>query len=141
MSGARFRVLIAELLVLSVRCNIPVYTIDSRGLYTSGFFDASNPGGVPAVMPAVLSAMNQNASAEGDTLSEIAAATGGTAFQNSNNILSGLEKAFADGRQYYVLAYVPTSPNQDGKFHSIFVRVRESKLLVSAKRGYWANTN
>jgi hypothetical protein len=36
---------------------------------------------------------------------------------------------------------VPTSPNQDGKFHSISVRVRESKLLVSAKRGYWGSGN
>jgi VWFA-related protein len=129
------------ILRLAANSNIPVYTIDSRGLYTSGFFDASNPGGVPAVMPAVLSVMNQNASAAGDTLSEIAAATGGTAFQNSNNILSGLERAFADGRQYYVLAYVPSSSNPDGKFHSISVRVRESKLLVSAKRGYWGSGN
>jgi VWFA-related protein len=88
------------ILRLAANSNIPIYTIDSRGLYTSGFFDASNPGGVPEVMPAVLSVMNQNESAAGDTLSEIAAATGGTAFQNSNNILSGLERAFADGRQY-----------------------------------------
>jgi hypothetical protein len=54
--------------------------------------------------------------------------------------MSGLERAFADGRRYYVLAYVPISSNSDGKFHSISVRLRESKMLVSAKRGYWANT-
>ena len=54
--------------------------------------------------------------------------------------MSGLERAFADGRRYYVLAYVPSSSNSDGKFHSISVRLRESKMLVSAKRGYWANT-
>ena len=85
--------------------------------------------------------MDQNASAAGGTLSEIAATTGGTAFQNSNNILSGLERALADGRQYYVLAYVPSSSLSDGKFHSISVRVRETKMVVSAKRGYWASAN
>ena len=129
------------ILRLAANSNIPIYTIDSRGLYTSGLFEASDPGAVPAVMPAVLGVMNQNASGAGDTLSEIAAATGGTAFQNSNNILNGLERAFADGRQYYVLAYVPSSSSSDGKFHSISVRVRESKMLVSAKRGYWASAN
>jgi VWFA-related protein len=129
------------ILRLAANSNIAVYTIDSRGLYTSRFFDASNPGGVPALMPAVLSVTNQNASAAGGTLSEIAAATGGTAFQNSNDILSGLERAFADGRQYYVLAYVPSSSNSDGKFHAISVRVRENKMVVSAKRGYWAGGN
>ena len=127
------------ILRLAANSNIPIYTIDSRGLYTSGLFEASDPGAVPAVMPAVLGVMNQNASGAGDTLSEIAAATGGTAFQNSNNILIGLERAFADGRQYYVLAYVPSSSSSDGKFHFISVRVRESRMLVSAKRGYWAS--
>jgi len=129
------------ILHLAANNNVPIYTIDSRGLYTPGLFDASDPGSVPAVMPAVLGVMNQNASGASGTLSEIAAATGGTAFQNSNNILNGLERAFADGRQYYVLAYVPSSADSDGKFHSISVRVRESKMVVSAKRGYWASSN
>jgi VWFA-related protein len=129
------------ILHLAANSNIPIYTIDSRGLYTSGFFDATNAGGIAAVMPAVLNVMNQNASGAGDTLSEIAAATGGMAFRNSNNILDGLERAFADGRQYYVVAYVPSSDSADGKFHSISVRVRDSKMQVNAKRGYWVRTN
>jgi len=129
------------ILHLAANSNIPIYTIDSRGLYTSGFFDASNPGGAPSVMPELLNVMNRIASAADGTLSEIAAATGGTAFQNNNDILNGLERAFADGRQYYVLAYVPASSNSDGKFHAISVRVRENKMLVNAKRGYWAGPN
>jgi VWFA-related protein len=125
-------------LQLAANSNIPIYTIDSRGLYTSPYFDASNSGGVARLAPAVLSAMNSNATEAGQTLSEIAAATGGTAFHNSNNILNGLQRAFADGREYYVLAYVPGNSNLDGKFRAISVRVRDSKLAVNAKRGYWA---
>ncbi|MGA2591721.1 MAG: VWA domain-containing protein [Bryobacteraceae bacterium] len=121
--------------------NIPVYTIDSRGLYTSAFFDASNSVGSPRVMPAVLQAMNEIASDAGQTLSEIAAATGGTAFQNSNDILNGLQRAVADGRQYYMLAYTPSNSHSDGKFRAISVRVRDSKMVVNAKRGYWATEN
>jgi VWFA-related protein len=123
---------------LAANHNIPVYTIDSRGLYTQSYFDASNAGATTRVAPAVLGVMNAVASEAGDTLSEIAAATGGTAFKNSNDLFAGLQRAFADGRQYYVLAYVPANPNSDGKFRAISVRVRGGKLSVNAKRGYWA---
>ena len=126
---------------LAANSNIPIYTIDSRGLYTSPFYDASNPGGSPRLMPAVSGIMDSNASEAGGTLSEIAAATGGTAFQNSNDILAGLERAFADGRQYYMLAYVPGNSNPDGKFRAISVRSRDKKMVVKAKRGYWAAPN
>jgi hypothetical protein len=37
-----------------------------------------------------------------------------------------------------MLAYVPGNSNLDGKFRAISVRVRDSKLAVNAKRGYWA---
>lgn len=90
------------------------------------------------MQPAVMNAITGNDTDAGQTLTEIAAATGGTAFQNSNDILSGLQRAFADGREYYMLAYVSTNPNLDGKFRAISVRLQDAKLLVNAKRGYWA---
>lgn len=123
---------------LAANSSIPVYTIDARGLYTSPFFDAANSGGVARLAPDVLRAMESNATDAGQTLGEIAAATGGTAFQNSNDILMGLQRAFADGREYYMLAYVPSNANLDGKFRAISVRLRNNKWVVGAKRGYWA---
>ncbi len=61
---------------------------------------------VASVVNQVNREWNDIATDEGLTLSEIAAATGGTAFKNSNDLFTGLERAFADGREYYVLAYV-----------------------------------
>jgi VWFA-related protein len=126
------------ILRLAANHNIPVYTIDSRGLYTQAYFDASNAGASPRLAPAVIGIMNQMAADAGATLSEIAATTGGSAFQNRNDIFTGLARAFADGRQYYMLAYVPGNVNPDGKFRAISVRVRDGKLSVNAKKGYWA---
>ena len=128
------------LLHLLADSNIPVYTIDSRGLYASSFFDASNGAVSLRLAPAVLSIVNQNATDAGLTLSELAAASGGTAFHNSNDILAGLQRAFADAREYYLLAYVPSNSRSDGKFHAISVQVRDKKLVASAKRGYWATS-
>jgi VWFA-related protein len=125
---------------LAAAGNIPVYTIDSRGLYTSPYFDVSNGSPVPRLAGAVQSIMDRNASEAGDALSEIAAVSGGTFFHNSNDIFAGLQRAFADGRQYYMLAYVPSNSSSDGKFRAISVRVRDAKLVVNAKRGYWATS-
>jgi VWFA-related protein len=122
---------------LATRGNVPIYTIDSRGLYTPPGLDASRSMNI-SVASQVNGEWSNIATDEGLTLSGIAAATGGTAFQNSNDLFAGLKRAFADGRDYYVLAYVPTNETQDGKFRKIEVIVRDNKAVVSAKRGYWA---
>jgi VWFA-related protein len=122
---------------LAVKANVAIYTIDSRGLYASPGDDVSRN-----VVASVANQVNREWSAiateEGMTLSEIADTTGGTAFKNSNDLFAGLERAFADGREYYTLAYVSTNEAQDGKFRKIEVRVPDSKSVVNAKRGYWA---
>jgi len=122
---------------LAAKANVPVYTIDSRGLYTQAAFDASRSANV-SVATKVTMALNNIAMDQGQTLSQIAAATGGKTFQNSNDLLAGLKKAFADGREYYMLAYVPTNEAQDGKYRRIEVTVRDNKAQANAKRGYWA---
>jgi VWFA-related protein len=83
--------------------------------------------------------VERNASAaEGNTLIEIAEATGGTAYRNSNDLLTGLARAFSDGRDFYTLAYTPSDGAADGKFRTIAVRVSRKDAVVNAKRGYWA---
>jgi VWFA-related protein len=122
---------------VAVKANVPIYTIDSRGLYTSPTLDASRSVNLSAITQ-VDRVVNSIAQDAGQTLSEIAAETGGKSFQNSNDLSIGLKKAFADGREYYMLAYVSSNETQDGKFRKIEVRVKDSKALVSAKHGYWA---
>jgi len=130
------------ILKLAAAANITIDTIDSRGLYGQSEFDASNPG-TTAALTGVIGRMERDiAAASGNTLREIADATGGTAFHDNNDILGGLQRALADGRDYYTLAYVSTNLNYDGKFRAITVQVRGRKtpvnIMVNAKRGYWA---
>jgi VWFA-related protein len=126
------------ILRLAASSNITIDTIDSRGLYGQKGFDASNPGNPPNVDGAVGSAERSVAAFYGNTLAEIAEATGGTAFHDSNDLLGGLERAFADGRDYYTIAYVSSNASLDGKFRAITVQVLDRKVVVTAKRGYWA---
>ncbi len=126
------------ILQLAALSNITVDTIDSRGLYGQRTFDAQNAGAFPKVDGAVGRIERNAAAAAGNTLAEIAETTGGTAFHDSNNLLGGLQRAFADGRDYYTIAYVSGNANFDGKFRAITVQVRSPKAVVNAKRGYWA---
>jgi VWFA-related protein len=126
------------ILQLASTRNVTIDTIDSRGLFGQQAFDASNPGNPATVDGAVGRVERDTAAARGNTLAEIAEATGGTAFHDSNNLLGGLQRAFADARDYYTLAYVPENANHDGKFRAITVQVRGRNVIVNAKRGYWA---
>ena len=102
--------------------------IDSRGLYTSPTLDASRSVNL-SVITHVDQVLNSIAMDAGQTLSEIAAETGGKSFQNSNDLSIGLKKAFADGREYYMLAYVSSNETQDGKFRKIEVRVKDRQSV------------
>ena len=129
---------LSPVLQLAANNNIVFQTIDTRGLYTQAFFAARYGGRTGRTAP-VLAAMNRSASDAGSTLVEIAEATGGTAFRNSNDLAHGMRRALSDGREYYTLAYVPENAVQDRKFRAISVRLRNNpKLNVNAKRGYWA---
>ena len=125
------------ILQLAARSNITIDTIDSRGLYGQQAFDASSPG-IPIAVDASVGRVDRNVdAARGNTLAEIAEATGGTAFHDSNNLLGGLQRAFADGRDYYTLAYVSSNAVVDKKFRVIAVKVNDRGAVVNAKKGYW----
>jgi VWFA-related protein len=74
----------------------------------------------------------------GDAMSQLARQTGGQFFENSNDFLKGIRTAFAAGREEYILAYVPSNPNMDGRFRKISVDVKGKQLKIAAKAGYWA---
>ena len=127
-------------LKLAVQYNVKFYTIDSRGLYAaaslgSNSFDASNGAVIPErVDQGQMTVARENT----DALFQLAHDTGGTFFENDNDLFKGIQRAFADSREYYLLAYRPTNTTADGAFRKITVEVKNRKLLVNAKTGYWA---
>jgi len=123
---------------LAARSNITIDTIDSRGLYGQKTFDTSTVLNSAMVDSAVSHVEWNSQSEDGNILIEIADATGGTAFRNSNDLFAGLQRAFADGRDYYTLSYAAPNRPTDGKFRAITVLVNNKNAVVKAKKGYWA---
>lgn len=132
--------LMNKVIQLAVANDVRFYTIDSRGLYTLGSlpgsgWDASSWGGPSETIDrAMMVTARQNT----DGLAELARETGGLFFENNNDLLKGIQRAFADGRQHYVLAYVPSNKALDGSYRKIQVEVKRRNVHVSAKPGYWA---
>lgn len=131
-----------NVLKIAVDHDIRFYTIDSRGLYTGALlggstFDASTDQG--AHIPQRVDFDRMTVAHENtDALATLARDTGGLFFENNNDLLKGIKRAFADGRDYYLLSYIPKNKLEDGTFRHILVQVSNKKWRVNAKAGYWA---
>jgi VWFA-related protein len=134
---------IDEIVRLATARDVTFYTLDSRGLFNpaSSALDASEDLQLKRSEPILPQYQQQKeiiAHENQDAMTELAVATGGVFYHDSNDLLKGLRQAFADGREYYLLAYASTHKLADGKFREIRVEVKRKDVVVRAKRGYWA---
>ena len=132
-----------ELIDRALRSQIIINALDARGLYTiipGG--DASSAGsGSSNVAMAGLKVQYQtaSASAESDIMAVLADGTGGTFFQNNNDLDEGLPRVSSAPEYYYVLGFTPQNLKLDGNFHGLKVTVKSpEKLTLQARRGYFA---
>jgi VWFA-related protein len=143
--------------------NVTIFTIDSRGASapapgSGGEMDASSNGagsGIPSVtgtrsrssapvnvrtgsLQTADRQTNPFASGDSASMEQLARATGGLYFHGGSDMLKQFRAALAEGREYYVLAYVSKNSAQDGKFRRISVETTNKNLNIRAKSGYWA---
>ncbi len=71
-----------------------------------------------------------------DSLRVLAEQTGGFATLNTDAFASAFDRIVENNSQYYIIGYTPPSHPQNGRFHSIEVRVKRPGLKVMARRGY-----
>jgi VWFA-related protein len=148
----QMELLLQQSLDLAAKKNITIHTIDSRGLYSPSFaagnaWDASVAGAGAASARnrggSMLNELDRRQSSvafqNSSGLAQLAAATGGMFFHDSNDMLKNFRTAIADGREYYVLSYTPKNASADGKFRKILVELRDKSLTARAKEGYRAN--
>jgi VWFA-related protein len=135
-----------------------VYPIDVRGLTVDPAFTAgagspslptnprgqagtpgmpTQPGGPPASVKSHNDWM-QSLDAAHATMQEIAEATGGHAFMNSNGLAAAAGRAVRDGSSYYTLVYAPSNLNFDGGLRSIHVTVNKPGCKLAYRSAYYA---
>jgi VWFA-related protein len=136
-----------------------VYPIDVRGLATDPVFSAAQapptalstdplgrlgtPGMpvAPGEPPAAGQQHNNfilSMGASQATMTEIADATGGRAYMNSNGVAAAAEQAVTDGATYYTLIYAPSNLNFDGGLRAIHVVLDKRGCSLSYRSAYYA---
>ena len=71
-------------------------------------------------------------------LSPLATETGGRHFRNSIAFETPLRRLGRENQRYYLLSYIPSNPELDGKYRRIEVKVRKPGVEIVARRGYIA---
>ncbi len=105
-----------QVIDLAVRNRIVINSLDARGLAAeSGDIEDSNP------------------------LGEFAGGTGGTFYQNNNNLEEGLRRFSAPPEFLYVLGFSPNNLAYNGAFHNIKVKLNGRQgLTADYRKGYFA---
>lgn len=122
--------------------NIALYPINPGGV-GRGFNDRVTPD-TPIegrLMPKANSSIAQDSGALSDnsTLEEIAAATGGVAYYNINEITSKVREAMSDAELTYSLGYYPESKALDGKLHDLGIKAKSSGATLRFRKRYLAS--
>jgi VWFA-related protein len=132
-----------ETVDLLARSQVAVYPIDARGLMTSPMLSATQSGSTMDRQPNGLANANtqffQQNSEEHGTMEEMAQATGGKAFVDTNGLKEAVEKAIDAGSNYYTLAYVPANRDWNGGYRKIQVKLDRPGVTLSYRRGYFAD--
>ena len=120
------------------RGEIAVYPVDVRGVVVTSP-SASAPGSENGNMDG--SAPDQMVNAANMTEAEIAYATGGRAFYNTNDIASSLFEATELGGRYYTLTYSPSNEKYDGHARHIHVELDRRGYHLSYRHSYYGTIN
>ena len=141
-SGQDNQVELRSAINAAVRANVAIYAIDTRGLQAvvpGG--DARQASGRGQALFSGRGVEQQFAqlSSSQDTLTSLAADTGGRAFTDSNDFGEAFARVQRDMSAYYLLGYSSTNTARDGRFRRIQVRTKRDGLRVEARAGYYAD--
>jgi VWFA-related protein len=125
------------------RSNVFINTLDARGLFTIdpiGDITQDVPQ-YASTRTAGIASMYRTLSAQAndDIMRDLASGTGGIAFLNNNDLYAGLVQTAGKPEVSYLLAYSPSGLKNDGKFHSIKVKLTgKEHYSLQARRGFFA---
>lgn len=126
----------------AVRANVSIYPVDTRGLQAivpGGAASQGSRGGRGAFSGSSMRGQITQLAASQETLTTLAADTGGTAFTDTNDFGGAFTKVQRDISAYYILGYSSSNPALDGRYRRIQVKLKRSDLKVEFRAGYYAD--
>lgn len=125
----------------AVKNNVSIYPVDVRGLEAfagGGEAQSASLHGRSAYNgSAVLSDFSNNAASQ-ETLSTLAADTGGKAFFDTNDFSGVFTQVQRDTSAYYVLGFTSTNRLKDGRYRRLRVTLNRQDVKLECRPGYYA---
>lgn len=125
----------------ATKAGVVINTVDARGLYAPDIMGDISQHSTDTIVTAGQKASYRTAeqSENAFVLMDFANGTGGTFYQNSNDVAGELVRAGGTPEVSYILGFSPQNQKMDGKFHAIKVTLTvKRKCLIQARRGYYA---
>jgi hypothetical protein len=119
------------------RGRVAVYPVDVRGAVATG------PAAGDRTAPGMQSGLTADAALNATymTEEEIARATGGRAYHDTNDLASALTAATETGGHYYTLMYSPSNQNYDGRLRRIQIALAKRGYRLEYRRSYYGNAD
>jgi VWFA-related protein len=132
---------------LANRASVVIYTIDARGLATTGLTAADSVSGMSEqeVRQSLAERAEELFETQG-ALNYLARQTGGFGVRNTNDISRGVERVLEDQSGYYLIAYRPddaTFDQQTGRrrFNRLELRVKRPGVRYRTRTGFYGFTD
>ena len=113
--------------------NLTIHSFDAALLQTLGYSASQKD----APQDANAGARSTNLTRQND-LAFYPGETGGRAIKNTNAPWEPMPAIFTETESYYVLGFAPSSPKNDGAYHSISVEVNRPGVHVHPRKGYYS---
>ena len=128
----------SEIMDRAIRSNVLINALDARGLYTN--MPDIGRQATNSVSERIVQQMErENNISQADVMAELAAGTGATFVQNTNDLDGGFARLATAPEYYYLLAFSPQNLKMDGSFHALKVTLKNVKdVNISARTGYYA---
>ena len=125
----------SQVIDLAEQSNVIINAIDARGLYTASMTAGDDTRGRS---PGQVAEYRRNSmSLEEEAMGELADATGGIFFHNSNDLDAGFKTAAEGPEIVYMLELPLDGVNASGTYHRLKVKVDREGTTVQARRGYF----
>jgi VWFA-related protein len=123
----------------ATKAGLVINIIDARGVSTSSIYNGTTQMNGAAAMAMRPVFVSNEESVKSQFLEELADGTGGTRFENRNDLDRGLRLAAAEPELFYVLGFTPQDLKFDGKYHQLKVTLAGGqKWTLQARHGYFA---
>jgi VWFA-related protein len=127
-----------------MKANVVMYPLDARGLMADppgGAASSAGSRGTGAFNGSNYNSQRLTINDSQETLTTLAADTGGKAFLDSNDLALGIKLAQQSMSSYYIIGYYTSNTKEDGKYRKINVTLTNgnTSARLEHRQGYYAD--